>query len=386
MNKMHKKVLGITNFLFLFSSLLIMGLQSGVVVALESAQIKQEVKNISFAKNQVWIIDRHTVEIQKKSVKAYFAKNQTHRIMVQAGTVAAIAAISGYAFYRFVYVPHAQALVAQEAAQQVRLDPKIAIDKEAIVTMQKKIDYAVQKLGEIGDDVIRAGNLKPVEALVPAPVPSLTGLAWYRNAAVEGVKGAAQFTFGVAKTVGTIMLQAGPPMVLTSLALRELPTVADVWGRFVTTPVEKICHPSDSTWFINNQVNYKDLFKHLQERVEGLPLAFDEVERAYLVSQITTDLNIFSQQLARIVAFLEIQSAIVLKKNKVCGKHLIEKSAYIFNLIQAFDKKMADLLSQKEKHSEIPTTVAIFKRKLKDEFSSFDLYERAAFHDIVPFE
>lgn len=386
MNKMHTKVLGIVSFLFLLGSSAVVALPNEAVVALTSARVQKEIKAVSFEKNQVWILDRKAVELQKKSVKAYFAKNKTHRMMVQAGTIAAIAAIGGYAFYRLVYLPHAEELVAQEAAKQARLQPELAVSKETIVKLESKVNYLVQKVGQVGEDVVRAGNLKPVEPIVPAVVPPLTGLAWYRNAALSGIKETGNAAFGVLKFCGTIMLQAGPPMILSGFVLREIPTVADVWGRFVTTPVEKICHPSDSTWFINNQVNYKDLFKHLQERVEGLPLVFDETERAYLVSQITTDLNIFSHQLARVVAFLEIQSETVLKTNKICGKHLTEKSAYIFTLIQTFDKKMADLLSKKEKHSEIPTAVATFKRKLKDEFSSFDLYERAAFHDIVPFE
>lgn len=352
MNSTNTKMLML---IFLFGSVL--ALKADDVVVSE-----RSVKEIKIVE-----IDRETIEVEKKRIYEYLARNQTHRTLVKASVVTAGAVVAGHVAYHAFLKP---------------APVSTSVPNATLNDLVQKVDASRIEIAAVD------AKFERLPLLPLPPVPVITSEVEATPTALGKVASAGKEILlagwhGV-KFFGTVMIQGGPPLVLSGLVLRELPTVADLWNRFITTPIGKVCHPIESKWFLKNWVHYKDMFKHLEYRVSGLPLAVDGFERDHFVSQTVTDVNVLTGQLARVVAFLEIQAERISKRNRVCGAHLTEKSIYAFKLIQIFNKDISVLLADRNRHAEVPACVATFRRKLKDEFDSFHLYERAALHDIVP--
>ena len=355
---------------------------------------------------QIWEINRSTIDAQKKVIRTYLKRNATHRVMVRAALVTALAAGVGYYYYHYYRTPTPLPATVKISVDQNTLQ-EVRDNLATLATNQMALQGAVVK-AEKAMEVLAGKKFEvPVEQVSKGVVAAVA------QAGKDAVTGTYTFVSGI----GHYFYQNFPGIVANGfvglLIFRDLPTLLDVGKHCFVRPIRRINHPHSLEWFLVTQVkiekaryridverpypgennenvgyrlNYDKFFGGITRTASVLPLASDEFERGHYVASVVTDLNLLTRQIARIIAYCEIRIDAVSVHNKTCGRHLKEETAYVLKLTEKLGKDIAPLLASKELHVKIPALIEDFKFKMAEQLESFGLYEQAAFLDFTPAE
>lgn len=339
----------------------------------------------------VWEINRATVEAQKIVIKNYLRENSKMRVFVRGAIVAAAAAALGYYFYKPSVTPDiaksssAVQAVAEKPVISESIDASVSISKETVKGLQKNMQVLAEHQIEQSKKLDQLLAVADGAVAVKAAKEDSTGVV---GKVKDGVVGVASGSYHLAKEIGLFFLTNLPSTIaacfVNMLILKDFPTLLEAGNTLLVRPIKKVLHPVSSKWFLVTQVNLDRVFKNLTRTAAELPLASNDFERGHYVTSVATDTNLMTRQLARVIAFCEIQTDNVMVNNKTCGKHLKEATAFIFKLTQQFSKDMARLLASQESHAEVPAVIDEFHRKIHDELRSYEIYEQAAYYDIIP--
>ncbi len=373
-----------------------------------SAAQKVAMVNSDAIKNdsEVWVINRATINAQKRVIQAYFKHNALHRVIVRTALTAAAVAGVGYWYYQCYHIPAtlplgAPVILTQETVQELCLSQK-ALEQSSAATQQKllKIESAL-KVG-IAD-----------KFKITSDQASKGVIAAVAQAGKDAATGTYNFISGIGHYFYAGIPQAIAGGFVAHLIFRDLPTVLSLGKDYIVKPIRKINHPHSLEWFLVTQVkvektryridtersypgennenvgyrlNYDKFFGGITRTASVLPLASDEFERGHYVASAITDINFLMRQVARIIAFCEIRTKTVSAQNKICGRHLKEETDYVLKLTEKLGKDIKSLLASKELHIKIPAVIEDFKFKMSEQLESFSLYEQAAFLDFTPTE
>ena len=348
---------------------------------------------------QVWSINRLTVDTQKNIIKKYIKQNAKIRVAIRTALIVAVTgAISYYLLspdkkaVSTPLNPEESIVMSQDVIQRMYAQgcAETRASTLAVSALAKEVEQLHLKVG------VLSGASLPKEIIVPAG---------YGEGLFKKGKDVAYGSYNLVKDIGIYFIQNLPATVaacfVNVLILKDVPTLLETLHYLIVRPIKQINHMINIEWFLVSQLKVKKIYlsadrmeyrlgyekffdASLARTVSMLPLASDDFERGHYVSSIITDMNLLSRQLSRVVAFCELRADHIIKKNKICGKHLHEIAHYLFRLTKKFGDDMKHLLASKESHANLPAALQEFQFKLIEQLEAFRMYERAAYYDIVP--
>jgi hypothetical protein len=318
-----------------------------VLFALSNSVQAGAVKEIP---NNIWTINRQTVDLYKKRISEKLTRNKYERIGVLCASTAAIVALGWYTL-------KSPELVSADQALTKSANQKLNEMYEANQNMQR---YAA----------IIAAKAATKNTQEPAKQkPSMMG-QW----------GSGMWSYG------TRMGQAAVDNVVLLILMGGLPgpinKLFNFWGSKLEEIGARVYHDADFHWFVTSQTQAVAYFNDLERSADLLALASDAEEREHQKVSMMWAADVLVKQLAHIVSFMEYQAEELKVLNTGCSIQMQASAKYVYRHVEQFGATLQSMLNDRTKHAEIPAYIKSFRGRLRSEQDSFCVNESAALYDV----